>query len=92
MVARYGGEEFAIILPETNKAIAYAIAQRIRQRVREIAFEGEKTQPQGILTISIGVASFPEDATSKDDLIKRADEALYLAKESGRDRVCLSDN
>jgi diguanylate cyclase (GGDEF)-like protein len=85
-VARYGGEEFAIILPETNKQGASIAAERIRKTVNEQTF-GEG----GVkMTISLGVASYPDDACLRADLIKRADEALYRAKREGRNRICLA--
>jgi len=89
LVARYGGEEFAIILPETNKESAYASAERIRKAVAENPFfYSDNTSPKKI-TISIGVASFPQDVTEKEKLILAADKALYAAKETGRNRVCM---
>ena len=84
-VARYGGEEFAVILPETNKAGASFAAERVRKTISEQTFGevGEK------MTISLGVASYPDDACLRTDLIKKADEALYRAKKEGRNRTCL---
>jgi len=85
IVARYGGEEFAIALVETNKKGGLKAAERIRRTVEEFEFSG----PAGPLpvTISIGVASYPQDATTKRDLIAKADMALLTAKERGRNRV-----
>ena len=87
LLARYGGEEFSIILPETGKEEACLMAERIRARVRDKVFPNESGQPGGDLTMSFGVASCPEDAASAEDLVKKADAALYRAKEAGRDRV-----
>jgi len=85
-VARYGGEEFAVILPETNKERASIAAERIRKTINEQTF-GEG----GVkMTISLGVASYPDDACLRADLIKKADEALYRAKREGRNRTCLA--
>jgi len=80
-VARYGGEEFGIILPITKKEEALVLAERIRKAV--------ETSP-GLknITISIGVASFPEDGEKKEDLISSADKALYEAKRLGKNRIC----
>lgn len=87
IVARYGGEEFTIIMPETDKASATAMAERMRKLVRAHVFPREETQPGGHLTISVGVASHPDDAESPEELIARADEALYAAKSGGRNCV-----
>jgi diguanylate cyclase (GGDEF)-like protein len=87
-VARYGGEEFVILLPETGKEGALMLAERIRKRVLDHLFPGEEEQPLGKLTVSIGVATFPEDGTERDSLIQNADRALYKAKQNGRNAVC----
>ncbi len=84
VAARYGGEELALILPHTTNQKALPLMERIRECVAEHPF------PKGRLTISIGLASFPHNATSKSQLIEKADQALYLAKEEGRNRVCFS--
>jgi len=86
-VARYGGEEISIILPETDGLKATEQAERIRQLVEECHFEGEQSQPQGKLTISLGVAVYPEDAQNKEELVECADRALYMAKATGRNCV-----
>ncbi|GAB4249928.1 MAG: diguanylate cyclase [Deferrisoma sp.] len=87
VVSRFGGEEFAIILPETRKREAVEIGERIRKEVEAFYFPGEERQPGGKLTISMGVAAFPEDARDLRGLIQRADRALYLAKARGRNRI-----
>jgi diguanylate cyclase (GGDEF)-like protein len=86
-VARYGGEEFAVICPETPKAGAVELAERLRRKVEESDFLKSEAIPGGKFTISIGVASFPEDAPDKSGLIEKADQALYLAKTCGRNRA-----
>ena len=78
-VARYGGEEFSVILLETDKKAAFLTAEKLRKEVRRRFLAGP--------TISIGVATCPEDATKAQSLIKKADQALYLAKNSGKDLV-----
>ena len=83
-VCRYGGDEFAIILVNTKKQDAYYIAERIRQSYSVLRREDLQ------VSASIGIASYPDDAITKDDLIKKADEALYEAKRSGRNRVVLA--
>lgn len=90
LVARYGGEEFMILLQGVSKRDAAMTAERIRSRVESERFEGGQNQPGGRVTISMGVASFPEDADTADRLINRADEALYKAKRSGRNNVQLA--
>jgi diguanylate cyclase (GGDEF)-like protein len=86
---RYGGEEFIIILPETGKLEAIKLANRLREKVEKTIFTGEElSQPKADLTISIGVASFPDDCEGIKQLIDAADQALYTAKTQGRNRVC----
>ena len=80
-VARYGGEEFVVLMPDTTAADALELAEHIRARVAARKFMGRK------MTLSIGVATFPEDADSAEALISIADEALYQAKREGRDRA-----
>lgn len=87
IVARYGGEEFAIILPATDEEGAFSLAERMRQKVEENYFNKEEIQPEGKITISIGLATFPNDAVIVEDLIVSADRALYHAKYTGRNKV-----
>jgi diguanylate cyclase (GGDEF)-like protein len=87
VVCRYGGEEFAIILPSTLKNGALTVAEKIRTRVARARFAGGSKQPLGKVTVSIGVATVPTDATSADELVARADAALYRAKALGKNRV-----
>ena len=86
LVCRYGGEEFCVLLPDYTKAMAVETANELRKKIqaREIILRRQKTH----VTVSIGVASFPKDAPIKDELIHKADEALYKAKEGGRNKVC----
>ncbi|MBO8170224.1 MAG: diguanylate cyclase [Thermoanaerobacteraceae bacterium] len=86
-VARYGGEEFAIILPETSASGALVLAERIRNVIANQAITVSQGQVLN-LTVSIGVAAFPEDARSEEELIDAADQALYAAKHAGRNRAC----
>ncbi len=83
--ARYGGEEFAVILPETAPEQAEVVAERLRSSVAEHPFSVEGRNVS--LTISLGLASFPHDAETKEGLIKAADRALYCAKSGGRNRT-----
>ncbi|MFX0140635.1 MAG: diguanylate cyclase [Candidatus Hodarchaeota archaeon] len=89
VAARYGGEEFALILIETNKNSAAIVASKIKKLVEEYPFSNQETQPNGKLTISMGIASFPEDAQDPDKLVTLADKRLYKAKAQGRNRVVL---
>jgi two-component system cell cycle response regulator len=79
--ARIGGEEIAVLAPNTDQHAAYILAERLRREVRD-TFAGEPFD----LTISLGLANFPLHGTGADDLIRAADQALYAAKELGRDR------
>ena len=88
LVARYGGEEFLVVLPETDDAGAMAFAERVRERVAGHEFRGREDGRALRLTASIGVATFPAARIeSVEDLVARADAALYRAKADGRDRV-----
>ncbi len=87
LVARYGGEEFAIILPQTDKRQATALAKRLCRTVERRRCKGEEILPGGRLTISLGVAAYPEDGVQAADLVGRADQALYRAKNLGRNQV-----
>ncbi|MFA5089720.1 MAG: GGDEF domain-containing protein [Candidatus Omnitrophota bacterium] len=87
LLGRYGGEEFSILLTETGKEDARFVAERIRQAVesRRIKVYDEELN----VTLSIGIAAFPADGKDTQALIEHADSALYMAKEAGRNRVCL---
>lgn len=87
LVARYGGEEFAIILPNTSSDAAARLAKRMIDKIHHQKWMYENIHIP--VTFSIGVASFPENAKDKSVLIEHADQALYHAKNSGRDRVCV---
>lgn len=87
VVARYGGEEFLILLTETTKAAALEVAEKIRVAVSVRPFPHAGTQPEGKLTISLGVATSSADLSEARELIYKADHALYGAKQAGRNRV-----
>ena len=87
ILARYGGEEFAIILPDTDKKQGLDIAQRICHQMEQETFAGAETQPLKRITLSAGIASYPHDARKENSLTNRADKALYIAKEQGRNRA-----
>lgn len=91
LVARYGGEEFVVVLPDTNQSAAQEVAERLRERIEKLALPHAYSETASVVTISLGVASqikIPEYFLPKV-LNDAADNALYLAKESGRNRVCL---
>ncbi|MDZ7725121.1 MAG: diguanylate cyclase [candidate division KSB1 bacterium] len=85
-VARYGGEEFVLILPATAAKNAHVAAEKIRSLVQTHDF-GQHVQPNQCLTISCGVATFPQDGETREQLIRTADSRLYQAKNSGRNKV-----
>lgn len=87
--ARYGGEEFALIMPETPGETAFITAQRIGAEISRIPMAVSADVTVNI-TVSIGVATFPQDAATKDELIAAADSRMYRAKHQGRNRVCQS--
>ncbi|HOC93330.1 MAG TPA: diguanylate cyclase [bacterium] len=88
LVARYGGEEFVAILPETPKKNAVIVAERMREMIENMEFEG-RDEPLK-MTASFGVSGYPDDnIKTRLDLIARADEAMYQAKRGGRNRVAL---
>lgn len=90
LVVRYGGEEFVLLLPETDADGARRLADIIRRSVEAYPFPGRSSQPDGKLTISLGIASCPHDGRDADTLIERADKALYDAKHTGRNTVRLA--
>ena len=83
-VARYGGEEFVVMLLEANLATATMVAERIRARV------AEQDMGEGTLTLSIGVAEYPDGGETPEELIATADAAMYKAKGSGRNQVVVA--
>jgi len=88
LVARYGGEEFVVLLPSTQLAGALVVVERIRKAVASRRFETPRARLD--VTASIGLALYPSrGVTSKDQLLRAADAALYRAKEEGRDRICI---
>ncbi len=84
VAARYGGEEFAVLLPDTSRLGAFVVAERIRRRIEERFARG-----RSIVTISGGIAVFPDDAGTPADLIVQADAGLYGAKAAGKNRILL---
>ena len=90
MVARYGGEEFCVILPGTPVQGANKVADQMRQVVEDLHIEHRKSTASPYITVSIGVAvMYPERKNHLNEIVSAADEAMYKAKESGRNRICL---
>lgn len=89
-VFRYGGEEFTVLLPNATEKAALAVAERIQRNVRALALPHPSSSVAPALTVSIGVAlRAPGARETNEDLVTRTDKALYQAKNSGRDRICL---
>jgi two-component system cell cycle response regulator len=88
-LSRYGGEEFVLILPGTEKKSARIVAEKLRKLVEQFSFPLEKNLPKGRVTMSVGVASFPQDTQDEEELIRSTDKALYKAKNTGRNRTVL---
>ena len=87
-VARFGGDEFVVLLPNVGRGDAVAVAEKLRAAVgAPLSFEGHEIS----VTASIGIAIFPEDGCRSDELLRKADAALYRAKELGRNRLAFSD-
>ena len=88
VVARYGGEEFAVLLPETPAEGAFILAERLREKLASVELNYGEHKLH--VTMSVGIAAYSaKDDDSNTDLIRKADKALYLAKESGRNRCCM---
>jgi diguanylate cyclase (GGDEF)-like protein len=89
IITRYGGEEFCLILPGTSKKESLLVGERVRRAIETESFPGESHLPLGRLTTSIGIATFPADGVTANELIHAADLALYHAKALGRNRLVL---
>ncbi|HEB31788.1 MAG TPA: sensor domain-containing diguanylate cyclase [Spirochaetes bacterium] len=89
IAVRYGGEEFCIILPMEDIQAAKQFGERLRKKIETYEFYKREVQPAGKVTVSLGAASFPEDTGLMQDLIDKADAALYHAKHLGRNMICL---
>lgn len=91
LASRYGGEEFVLVLPETGKEEAGVVAEKLRSQIESHVILDEGGQPRGRVTISAGVAAYPDDAADLAGLLRAADRRLYRAKEQGRNRVVIGD-
>ncbi|MCS7244290.1 MAG: diguanylate cyclase [Candidatus Calescibacterium sp.] len=89
IAARWGGEEFVILLPSTDKNSAYKIAERIRVQISSHKYSG--LPENHVITASFGVANYPHDARGKTELFKKADEAAYKAKKTGKNKVIMAE-
>ena len=89
ILAKYGGDEFVIILPNSDKIGAFLGAERLRETVEHTSFEGGESQPLGKVTLSLGIASYPEHGATTREILDRADKAMYVAKESGRNKTVI---
>ncbi len=87
IAARYGGEEFAVILPDTPSTGAFVVADRIRRNIEE---KFRRSRKGLLVTVSGGVATFPEDAATHEELIQTADKGLYRSKANGKNRITLA--
>ncbi|MFA6129562.1 MAG: diguanylate cyclase [Candidatus Omnitrophota bacterium] len=87
-VCRYGGEEFSVILPQTDQKEAYMIAERLRVDIQKYPFLNEEIFPNKMLTVSLGIATFPENGQCPADLITVSDKSLYKAKNHGKNTTC----
>jgi diguanylate cyclase (GGDEF)-like protein len=85
--ARYGGEEFVVILPQTTKSQTKMIGERIRTCVESTLFKDEKNLHSTHITVSLGVSCYPESGENSEELMKKVDQALYLAKGEGKNLV-----
>ena len=92
VVARYGGEEFIVLLPGIPSAEAFKYAERLREVIATHSFPYREGQPFGFLSISGGIATFPDHERSIQGVIRLADEALYKAKNSGRNRIVVHNS
>ena len=86
-VARYGGEEFVVVMPASTGAEALERMEKVRRTVEALAVELPDRPAAGGLTVSVGVAAWPEDGANVDEVLVRADRRLYEAKQAGRNRV-----
>ena len=87
VIARYGGEEFVVVMPDTDMAFAYNVAERLRVQVESDPFKISRSPNQLKVTVSIGMACSVGGKDTGDSLLHRADQALYRAKREGRNRV-----
>jgi diguanylate cyclase (GGDEF)-like protein len=88
-VARYGGDEFTVILPEVPEKAALAVGRRIMKSIGLHEFRSPEYKEIGQVTVTIGIASFPKDAATAQDLVAKADRAMYAGKSAGKNCLCV---
>jgi diguanylate cyclase (GGDEF)-like protein len=88
LTARYGGDEFVVILPYSDKKGAVKVSNRIQNMISSNEAFKDSTGDLNGLTVSIGVAEFPSDCVDDEDMIRKADHMLYLAKQKGKNQIC----
>lgn len=88
--ARYGGEEFVVLCPGTHAEGGMILAERLRRTVEDARFPNGEGQPLGRVTVSVGVAAFPEHGSNENEVLEAADKAVYSSKNAGRNRVTLA--
>jgi diguanylate cyclase (GGDEF)-like protein len=90
---RYGGEEFVVLLPETSEKEAKEVAEKIRSKVEKKKFKGEEiSQPNLIISVSVGIATYPKNGSTSSKIIFAADSAMYKAKTSGKNMIKVANN
>jgi diguanylate cyclase (GGDEF)-like protein len=88
-VARYGGDEFTVILPEVSEREALAVGRRIMKSISQHEFKSPEQKDIGVIGVTIGIASFPKDASEGQDLVAKADRAMYAGKSAGKNGLCV---
>lgn len=86
-IGRYGGEEFVMLIPDADKDAAFCLAERLREELSKLKLED---LPK--ITVSLGIATYPTDGTDIEELIKKADIAMYAAKQAGRNKTVKYSN
>ena len=87
ITVRFGGDEFVSILPQTPKADAIVIANRLRENIEKARIPAPEESPFDNFTVSIGLTTYPDDASSVTELLEKTDQALYLAKKGGKNKL-----
>ena len=89
VICRFGGEEFAVIMPQTAKEEAFVVAERLRNNIKNLVTCRWERFPNKHITISLGISSYPVDGNNIEELIRSADESLYKAKATGKDKTVI---